>query len=55
MPQLFEVDPTPAKTEAALVSAIADPRRTKQVFEIGTAAVRNSIELATRWFAHDMS
>ena len=34
---------------------IASPQLAKQVLEIGSAAVRNFIELARFWFSHDLS
>jgi len=34
---------------------IASPQLAKQVLEIGSAAVRNFIELAQHWFSHDLS
>lgn len=34
---------------------IASPQLSKQVLEVGTAAVRNFIELARLWFKHDLS
>ncbi len=33
----------------------ASPQLSKQVLELGTAAVKNFIELARRWFNHDLS
>jgi hypothetical protein len=33
----------------------ASPQLAKQVLEIGTASVKNFVELARRWFAHDLS
>lgn len=34
---------------------VASPQLAKQVLEIGTAAVRNFVELARQWFQHDLS
>lgn len=34
---------------------VAGPQLAKQVLEIGTAAVRNFVELARMWFQHDLS
>lgn len=34
---------------------IASPQLAKQVLEVGTAAVRNFVELARLWFQHDLS
>jgi hypothetical protein len=34
---------------------IASPQLSKQVLGVGTAAVRNFVELAREWFEHDMS
>lgn len=34
---------------------IASPQLAKQVLEVGTAAVRNFVELARWWFKHDLS
>jgi hypothetical protein len=34
---------------------IASPKLAKQVLEVGTAAVRNFVELARQWFQHDLS
>jgi hypothetical protein len=34
---------------------IAGPQLAKQVLEVGTAAVRNFVELARLWFQHDLS
>lgn len=61
---------TPIKVDAAVKSnlealieirdntvhfVIASPQLAKQVLEIGTAAVRNFVELARLWFQHDLS
>src|SRR5713226_8341034 len=34
---------------------IAGPQLSKQVLEVGTAAVRNFVELSRQWFQHDLS
>ena len=34
---------------------VASPQLAKQVLEVGTAAVRNFVELARLWFQHDLS
>jgi hypothetical protein len=61
---------TPAKVDAAVKAnlealteirdnavhfVIASPQLAKQVLEVGTAAVRNFVELARLWFQHDLS
>jgi hypothetical protein len=39
----------------AIHFVIASPQLAKQVLEVGTAAVRNFVELARLWFQHDLS
>lgn len=41
--------------DSAVHFLVASPQLAKQVLEVGTAAVRNFIELARSWFQHDLS
>ncbi len=41
--------------DSAVHFVVASPQLAKQVLEVGTAAVRNFVELARLWFHHDMS
>ena len=41
--------------DSAVHFLVASPQLAKQVLEVGTAAVRNFIELARAWFQHDLS